>query len=144
LQNKPTIYDLPIASAFGIFSALVQDSFEPHEDNTIFHLKKRVYNNMNGKSEIFESKKQHRQIKDKFYIEDIFNTQKNIPRVATGLKNIRASIIKDFSNDNKIDTINKQNNLYVNKDCHQVTDIHEKQDTKDLEGFNNSITISSD
>ncbi|CAG8844177.1 35713_t:CDS:1, partial [Racocetra persica] len=53
----------------------------------------------------------------------------------------KASMIKDFSNNNKIDTINKQNNLYINKDCYQVTDIHEEQDTKDLESFDDSITI---
>ncbi|CAG8837309.1 19021_t:CDS:1, partial [Racocetra persica] len=56
-------------------------------------------------------------------------------------KNKKASMIKDFSNNNKIDTINKQDNLYVNKDCYQVTDIYEEQDTEDLEGFDDSITI---
>ncbi|CAG8722066.1 1972_t:CDS:2, partial [Ambispora leptoticha] len=50
LQNEPTIYDLPIAPAFGIFSAPVQDPSEPHGDSAIFRLKKGVYNSMNGKT----------------------------------------------------------------------------------------------
>ncbi|CAG8653351.1 19925_t:CDS:2, partial [Racocetra persica] len=50
LQNEPTIYDLPIAPAFRIFSASVQDPSEPHGDNAIFHLKKGVYNSMNRKT----------------------------------------------------------------------------------------------
>ncbi|CAG8512956.1 14689_t:CDS:2, partial [Racocetra fulgida] len=50
LQNEPIIYNLPIAPAFGIFSAPVQDPSEPHGDNAIFHLKKGVYNSMNGKT----------------------------------------------------------------------------------------------
>ncbi|CAG8784861.1 5085_t:CDS:2, partial [Dentiscutata erythropus] len=49
LQNEPNIYDLPIAPAFGIFSAPVQDPSEPYGDGAIFHLKKGVYNSMNGK-----------------------------------------------------------------------------------------------
>ncbi|CAG8663704.1 10130_t:CDS:2 [Dentiscutata erythropus] len=44
LQNEPNIYDLPIAPAFRIFSAPVQDPSEPHSDNAIFRLKKGVYN----------------------------------------------------------------------------------------------------
>ncbi|CAG8601302.1 36837_t:CDS:2, partial [Racocetra persica] len=44
LQNKSTIYDMPIAPAFRIFSVPIQDPSEPHGDNTIFHLKKEVYN----------------------------------------------------------------------------------------------------
>ncbi|CAG8835819.1 34718_t:CDS:1, partial [Racocetra persica] len=50
IQNEPTIYDLPIAPAFRIFSAPVQDPSEPHGDSAIFRLKKGVYNSMNGKT----------------------------------------------------------------------------------------------
>ncbi|CAG8803837.1 6556_t:CDS:2, partial [Racocetra persica] len=50
LQNKPNIYDLPIVPAFRNFSAPVQDPSEPHGDNAIFHLKKGIYNSINGKT----------------------------------------------------------------------------------------------
>ncbi|CAG8443295.1 9516_t:CDS:2 [Scutellospora calospora] len=44
---------------------------------------------------IFEFKKQQ-QTKDKFYIESIFNTQKNISKVVTILKNFRETFDSYF------------------------------------------------
>ncbi|CAG8736413.1 1259_t:CDS:2 [Dentiscutata erythropus] len=48
LGDEPTIYDLPIAPAFGFFSAPIQDSAITENGQGIFCLKKDVYNGVTG------------------------------------------------------------------------------------------------
>ncbi|CAG8498003.1 21902_t:CDS:2 [Cetraspora pellucida] len=227
-QDEPNIYDLPIAPAFGIFSAPIQDPSEPYENKAIFRLKKDVYNSVNRKNtnlsvickydprghhssvaeaskcrsifsvagelvfveksvfvlcdaiewnyktqENFESpsnKMEHLKNKrardeELAKIAKIFNSKKknrsntheDILRSETALNNIRAeeneknSIIGTLSNNyndstqmnnnvtnesiHNTNTINKQDNLYVNIDCSQVTNNLDNQDVK------HSITI---
>ncbi|CAG8541062.1 13991_t:CDS:2 [Cetraspora pellucida] len=46
INDESTIYDLPIALAFGIFSAPIQDPSMPERNGAIFRLKKDVYNSL--------------------------------------------------------------------------------------------------
>ncbi|CAG8759915.1 29050_t:CDS:2, partial [Racocetra persica] len=48
LGNKVMIYDLPVALAFGIFTAPVQDPAVTENDQRIFRLKRDVYNGVTG------------------------------------------------------------------------------------------------
>ncbi|CAG8495583.1 6965_t:CDS:2 [Scutellospora calospora] len=46
IEDKPSIYDLPISSAFGIFTAPIQDLSEPERNNAVFSLKREMYKNI--------------------------------------------------------------------------------------------------
>ncbi|CAG8482428.1 44930_t:CDS:2 [Gigaspora margarita] len=49
LGDEPTAYDLPIAPAFGIFTAPIQDPAVSENNQGIFRLKREVYNGVTGK-----------------------------------------------------------------------------------------------
>ncbi|CAG8801734.1 10900_t:CDS:2, partial [Racocetra fulgida] len=49
LGDELMIYDLPVAPAFGIFTAPVQDPAVTENDQGIFRLKRDVYNGVTGK-----------------------------------------------------------------------------------------------
>ncbi|CAG8528395.1 6851_t:CDS:2 [Racocetra fulgida] len=48
LGDDPTIYDLPIAPAFGFFTAPIQDPAVTESGQDIFRLKREVYNGVTG------------------------------------------------------------------------------------------------